>query len=318
MPLFGLGTWRSKPGEVRSAVSDALTAGYQHIDAAWIYQNQTEVGQGLKDAIAASGGKLKREDIFITSKVWNHHQAPANVEVSIRETLSQLEVDYLDLLLLHWPTPWRESWPEQKEVDTSFTREDTWRALEKLVEQKLVRSIGVSNFQIEEIEAIFKFAKIKPVVNQVELHPYFNQDKLRAWSKSNGIHITSYCPLGNLGNLNEPASSRANSIAAELKIDPSELVPLKDPVILEIANKKGKSPAQVIIRWNLQLGLTVIPKSVKKERLIENAAVYDFELSEEEIKAINGLSGDQKRIRFVNPLFRTGNKETFPNDFQSH
>lgn len=308
MPYLGLGTWRSEPGQVQNIVREAiLNHSYRHIDAAWIYQNENEVGNGIHEAIEQSHGKIKREDIFITTKLWNQHHAPADVEWAIRDSLQKLRLDYVDLYLIHWPVAFKNMkenvWSQSEDEKTRYFDEnvslvETWKAMEKLVDLKLTRSIGISNFNVAQIDEILHNARIKPVINQVELHPYFNQKDLKTYCAQHGIVLTSYCPLS---NLNPSTGTDAKSSA------------LHNPVIQELAQAKHKSPAQIIIRWHLQNGLTVIPKTVTPSRLAENANVYDFVLSEDEMQNIDEL-GVTFRKRMVNPPFAAPNSQPiFPN-----
>ena len=215
-------------------------------------------------------------------------------------------MDYVDLYLIHWPVAFKKMsenvWSQSEDEKTRYFAEgvtlaDTWRAMETLVDLKLARSIGVSNFTPSQIDEVLKMARIKPVVNQIELHPYLNQAEMRDYCSKNQIVITSYCPLSNLN----PQGSKDASASA-----------LYNPAILDIAKTKNKSAAQIIIRWHLQHGLTVIPKTVTPARLIENANVFDFELSDEEMKSINQL-GNTNRARMVNPPFLPGGARIFSN-----
>ncbi|CAM2703851.1 unnamed protein product [Rotaria socialis] len=305
MPQLGLGTWRSEPEKVQNIVRDAiLHCNYRLIDAAWVYQNEDEVGNGIHAAIEQSQGKIKREDIFVTTKLWNQHHTTEDVEWALRDSLKKLRLDYVDLFLIHWPVAFKNMtenlWSQSEDEKTRYFAEnvtlvDTWKAMEKLVDLKLTRSIGVSNFNPSEIDEILKIARIKPSVNQIELHPYFNQHELREYCAHHNIAITSYCPLSNLKRENE----RAEDVSA-----------LYNAVIQEIAQSKHKTTAQIIIRWHLQNGLSVIPKTVTQERLIENSGVFDFVLSDHEMREIDHLTQTNRR-RFVNPPFRPANKPIF-------
>jgi len=275
IPILGLGTWKSKPGEVSTAVTHALKSGYRHIDAAACYGNEAEVGAG----IAASG--VAREEMFITSKLWNTKHHPDDVEPACRKTLADLGCSYLDLYLIHWPHAFqRGDVPFPKNDDGTVNYDihtdyvDTWLAMEKLVDLGLVKSIGVSNFNSEQVQRILDNGKVKPVTNQVESQPYLNQSKLIAFCAERGITITAYSPLGS------PDRPWAT---------PEDVNLLDDVKIKAIAEKHNKSPAQVVLRWQVQRGVIVIPKSVTPSRIEQNGNIFDFSLTEEEMKHINSF-----------------------------
>jgi len=275
MPILGLGTWKSKPGEVAAAVEHAIKVGYRHIDCAAVYGNEPEVGAGIKAAGAT------RSDLFITSKLWNTKHHPDDVEAACRQTLADLGLDYLDLYLIHWPLAFERGdnkFPKNDDgtvrYDTTVSPTETWLAMEKLVEKGLVKSIGVSNFNSEQIADIISKGKIKPVTNQVECHPYLNQSRLLAFCKERDITLTAYSPLGS------PDRPWA-------KPDDPKL--LDDTKIQAIAAKHKKSPAQIVLRWQVQRGVIVIPKSVTPSRIVENSELFDFTLSEEEMSVIDSF-----------------------------
>lgn len=248
MPRFGLGVYKMKEAdEALKAMEAAIGTGYPAIDTATVYENEREVGE----AVRASG--VKREELFITSKVWNTDQGYDQTLRAFEASLERLGFDYLDLYLTHWAIP--------------ETYVETYRAIQRLYDEKLVRSIGVSNHQIHHLEKIFATANTKPMVNQIELHPQLTQEPLRQFCEEHNIAITSWSPLAR-GRL------------------------LEDPVLAKIAEAHGKSIAQVVIRWHLQSDLIVIPKSVTPSRIVENADVYNFSLSEQEMKMIDGLNQD--------------------------
>ena len=250
MPWFGLGVFKVQEGtEVEEAVKAAIKNGYRSIDTAAIYQNEEGVGKAIKE----SG--VPREELFITSKVWNSDQGYETTLQAYETSLKKLGLEYLDLYLIHWPGK------------NKF--KDTWRALEKLYNDGRVRAIGVSNFHIHHLEDLLTDAEIKPMVNQVEYHPHLTQKDLLAYCQKEGIQLEAWSPLKR-GQL------------------------LDDPTINEIAKKYQKTPAQVILRWDLQTGVVTIPKSIKETRIIENADVFDFELTEEDIKGIDGLNKDER------------------------
>jgi aldehyde reductase len=276
-PLLGLGTWKSEPGQVTQAVKDAIDAGYRHIDCAHVYGNEHEVGEGINAKIAE--GVIKREDIFVTSKLWNTFHAPKDVRPAIERTLKNLNLSYLDLYLIHWPMGYQESgtelFPRNEAGDILYSDVDyldTYKALETLVDAGLTKSIGLSNFNARQVDRICSNARIQPVVNQVECHPYLNQARLSAHCKSKNIVITAYSPLGS------PDRPWAQ---------PGEPLLMEDPKLHAIAKKYNKTVAQILIRYQIQKGHAVIPKSVNKDRIISNFQVFDFELSDADIKEID-------------------------------
>ena len=307
IPLLGLGTWRSPAGAVESAVKAALLAGYRHIDGAWTYGNEAEVGEGIRQAIAASGGTLRREDLFITSKVWNNQLLPDDLAACCADSLSKLGTDYLDLYLIHWPiafkrmdraSPLTNKFAENDAHTDRYYEwvdlQDTWRAMEQLVQRGLVRSIGVSNHNQRQIDRILSYCTIAPVTNQVECHPYLNQRRLRAYLQQHNMTLTAYSPLGNVAR-----------DAAE-----AALSPLNDPHLKQLAHKHSRTVAQVILRWHVQQGTIPVPKSVTDSRIVENGAVFDFVLSDEDMAVVDGL-GDSRYHRFINPPFLPRMRKVF-------
>ena len=249
MPWFGLGVWQVENGnEVTSAVKMAIKAGYLSIDTAAAYGNEEGVGKGIKE----SG--VPRSDLFITTKVWNANQGYELTLKAFEESRKKLGLDYLDLYLIHWP------------VEGKYT--ETWRAFEKLYRDGAVRAIGVSNFQEHHLLDIFETSKIKPMVNQVELHPLLSQKKLYDFCKKHKIQIEAWSPL----------------MQGHLDI----------PLLTELAGKYGKSAAQVVLRWDLQNEIVIIPKSVHEARIVENSGVFDFELSDDDMASINELNRDKR------------------------
>lgn len=252
MPWLGLGVFKVKDGEeVVQSVKTALRHGYRSIDTAAVYKNESGVGQALKEA------GVPREELFITSKVWNSSQGYDETLSAFEASLERLGLDYLDLYLIHWPVP-----AQGKYVDT-------WKALEKLYQDGKIRAIGVSNFKESHLDNLIKQGEVVPMVNQVEFHPHLTQQSLRDYCKKHQIQLEAWSPLKQ-GEL------------------------LDDPTLKEIADKHDKSTAQVIIRWDLQSGVVTIPKSVKEHRIVANADVFDFELSAEEMTAIDALNRDER------------------------
>lgn len=237
IPLVGLGTWKAKPGEVGAAVKTALLeGGYRHIDCAAIYGNEKEVGEALKEVFATEGGP-KRSDVFITSKLWNSEHKRADVRPALEKTLADLGLEYLDLYLIHWPIPTKKG--VQGMQWDAVPLSETWAALEECVEAGLTKSIGVSNFNVQLIADLLTYAKIKPAVNQVELHPYLTQEGLIDFLTKQNVHITAYSSLGSSDSpLRKPG-------------DPTLL---DEPVIVEIAKNHNKTPAHVLLKWSEQRG----------------------------------------------------------------
>lgn len=282
IPSLGLGTWRSAKRQVGETIKSALENGYQHIDCASIYGNEEEIGNAFHSAFAS--GPVKREDIFITSKLWNTEHNPVNVERACRLTLSDLQLKYLDLYLVHWGIafePGGELEPIGRNglVKTEpIPVQTTWKAMELLVKKGLVKSVGVANFTVPMLVDLLSFAKILPVINQVEIHPYNVQAELVDFCLKKNIAVTAYSPLGSGEGVDKP---------------------LNNAVVAAVAQDHQKTPAQILLRWSLQRKLITIPKSDNFERIKENAAIFDFKLTPKEMTKISALNRNQ---RYVNPI----------------
>ena len=277
MPLIGLGTWKSSKADVSFAVQIAIKHGYRHIDCASDYDNEDEVGNSLKSMI---GKVIERKDIFITTKLWNTFHKPEDVSIAMQQSLDKLKCDYIDLYLMHYPTG-----EEKCDKDLSCLGEDelvsnvdyvqTWKAMEKLLDTKLVKSIGVSNFNIYQLNRIIKECNIVPVVNQIENHPYLTDQSLVQFCQLNSIHVTAYSPLGSLDR--EWASADDPHI-------------LHDAKLIDIAKSYNKTVSQLVLRFQLQRGLSVIPKSVNADHIRENIDIFDFEISSNDMEKILSLN----------------------------
>lgn len=250
MPWFGLGVFKVEEGpELVNAVKAAIKHGYRSIDTAAIYGNEEGVGQGIKE----SG--IAREDLFVTSKVWNADLGYESTLAAYQTSLDKLGLEYLDLYLIHWPVAGKYK--------------EAWRALETLYKEGRVRAIGVSNFQVHHLEDLLKDAEVKPMVNQVEYHPRLTQNEVQTFCRENGIQMEAWSPL----------------MQGQL---------LDNEVLAGIAAKYNKSVAQIILRWDLQNGVVTIPKSTKEHRIIENSQVFDFELTQEDMHQINNLNQNHR------------------------
>lgn len=256
MPIVGLGTFRvENSDECKASVKHAIENGYTHIDTAMVYENEEKVGEGIAEGLAATG--KQRSDLFITSKLWLADYGRENVADAYETSLNKLGLDYLDLYLMHWPG-----------TDEALMI-DTWQGMEDLYKNDRVKNIGVSNFKTEHFEALLAQVSIKPVINQVEFHPYLLQESLSRYLEVQNIHMESWSPLMN----------------AQI---------LEDDTVKSVASEVGKSPAQVIIRWNIEHGVVVIPKSVTPSRIEENLNVFDFQLTSAQIEKLDKLNEDRR------------------------
>ena len=290
MPLLGLGTWKSAPGEVGAAVREAIRLGYRHIDCASVYANEPEVGEAIRSAIEA--GEVKRKELWITSKLWCNAHGRDNVEAALRRTLADLGLEWLDLYLIHWPVPIKPgvAFPSSGEdllPPAQMPIRDTWEGMEGVLEAGLTRHIGVSNFSSHKLHELLAHCRIRPEVNQVERHPLLQQPALVADCAAEGILITAYSPLG---SQDRPASLKGAD----------EPVLLKNPVIEAIAAERGCTPAQVLLAWHLQSGISTIPKSVSPARLKENLAAAEITLTPADLEQIGALD---QNLRLVSGSF---------------
>ncbi|MBI0580385.1 aldo/keto reductase [Neobacillus cucumis] len=254
MPWLGIGVFKVEEGpELVNAIRTAIKHGYRSVDTAAIYGNEEGVGQGIREGLQEAG--ISREELFVTSKVWNSDLGYESTLAAYETSLQKLGLEYLNLYLIHWP------------VEGKY--KEAWRALETLYKEGRVKAIGVSNFQIHHLEELLKEAEIKPVINQVEYHPRLTQKELQAFSRKHDIQLEAWSPL----------------MQGQL---------LDHPVLKEIASKYNKSAAQVILRWDLQNGIVTIPKSTKERRIVENASVFDFQLTKEEMFWIDQLNQNHR------------------------
>ncbi|XVF67832.1 hypothetical protein PTKIN_Ptkin10aG0153100 [Pterospermum kingtungense] len=280
MPIVGLGVWRMDGKDVRDLIINSIKIGYRHFDCAADYRNEAEVGEALSEAFRT--GLVKREDLFITTKLWNTDHG--HVLEACKDSLKKLQLDYLDLYLLHFPVAIKHTGVGETgspldedgvlDIDTTISLETTWHAMEDLVSKGLVRSIGISNYDIYLTRDCLAYSKIKPAVNQIETHPYFQRDCLVKFCQKHGICVTAHTPLGG-------AAANTEWFGTVSCLD--------DPLLKGLAEKYKKTVAQIVLRWGIQRNTVVIPKTSKLERLQENFQVFEFELAKEDMDLIKAV-----------------------------
>ena len=286
MPMLGLGTWKSSKGEVYKAVREAINIGYKHFDCAWIYENESEIGDALNDAI--KNGDVKREELWITSKLWNNRHGKENVKTGIKDSLKSLNLDYLDLYLIHWSVALKPDVIFPQKPDDFYSLEEkpltaTWSGMEKCVEDGLAKHIGVSNFSVKKLKELITNSGIQPEMNQIELHPLLQQKEMLDFCKAKNIHLTAYSPLGSMDRIPDFKAADEPNL-------------LENSVIKNIAENNKCMPAQVLIKWAIQRGTSVIPKSTNSERLKQNFEAQKINLS---VNDMNKIAGLDKHYRFI-------------------
>jgi len=264
MPIVGLGTAFMSSNQARQSVMDAIDRGYRHFDTAHIYGTEVGVGEGVNAKIAE--GVVRREDIFVVSKLWNTFHDPQLVRGAVEESLRRLNFAYVDLYLIHWPMSYS--------ANTNFDLLDTWRALETLVDEGMIMSIGISNFNISQVNRIVDNARIQPVTNQIEVHPHCLNKRLIEHCRSRHIVVTAYSPLG---------------VPGHPQFNPDSRLVINEVVIRAIATRLQRTPAQILTRYSIQTGNVAIPKTIWRERIINNFSVFDFTLTDEDIREIESI-----------------------------
>ncbi|MEL7537067.1 MAG: aldo/keto reductase [Pseudomonadota bacterium] len=294
MPAVGFGLWKIDRSDTADMVTAALTAGYRHLDSACDYGNEVEAGDGIRKAL--QNGVLSRDELWVTSKLWNTYHRPEHVEPALRRTLADLGLDYLDLYLIHFPialryVPIEERYPPEWFFDPDAPSprmepdrvplHETWAAMEALVEKGLVREIGVCNYSSALIHDLMSYATVQPAMLQIEAHPYLTQEPVLRIAQDYGIAVTAFSPLGALSYVSLGMAGAGDSV-------------LETAPVRAAAADHGKSPAQVVLRWGVQRGTSVIPKTSRIERLAENIDIFDFELTDAQMQAISALNANRR------------------------
>lgn len=294
LPSVGLGIWKIDRDRTAEVVQTAVDVGYRHFDCACDYGNEAQAGEGLQRVLAT--GQIARDDLWITSKLWNTYHRPEHVRTALERTLRDLQLDELDLYLIHFPiaqkfvpfeTRYPPGWffdPDAPQPAMEFDRvpiQDTWQAMEQLQHDGLVREIGVSNFATSQLRDMLNWATVAPSVLQVELHPYLTQENLLRFCQDAGIAVTGFSPLGALSYFSLNMATPEESV-------------IDQPVVRNIATEHGKSAAQVVLRWAVQRGTSIVPKTTSRQRLAENLDIFDFELSEAQMSEISSLNQNRR------------------------
>ena len=294
IPQIGFGMWKIDPVDCADAVYQAIKMGYRHLDSASDYGNEKQVGEGIKRALDEK--LCTREELWVTSKLWNTHHSDEHVELAIRKTLSDLQLDYLDLYLVHFPialkyVPIEKRYPAAWFYDPDIASPKmerapiplhiTWAAMEVVCDKGLAKQIGVCNYNTALMHDLLNYAQIKPAMLQIESHPYLTQERLLRLCSENQIPVTAFSPLGALSYLELDMAQVSESV-------------IDQPVVKAAAERLGRTPAQIVLRWGVQRGTAIIPKTTKPERMKENRNIFDFELSEKEMQEISALNANRR------------------------
>jgi D-xylose reductase len=294
MPAVGLGLWKIDADTVGDAVYQAIKLGYRHLDSAADYGNEKQVGEGIARALA--DGLCSREELWVTSKLWNTYHRREHVEAACRKSMADLGLDYLDLYLVHFPIALRyvefaDRYPPEWIYDPAAAEpgmqldavplSETWGAMEQLVEAGIARQIGVCNYSASLLHDLMSYARIKPAMLQIESHPYLTQEAVLRTAEAYNIAVTAFSPLGSLSYVSLDMATANDSV-------------LTEPVVMAAAKRSGASAAQVVLRWGIQRGTAVIPKTSNPDRLIENITLSEFSLTDQEMQAISGLNQNRR------------------------